>query len=40
MKRGVELKLRQYEEIRDYTKLTKTINDYMQEDTKINIVLF
>ncbi len=40
MKRGVEMKLRQYEEIRDFAKLTKTINDYMQEETKINIVLF
>lgn len=29
MKRGVEAKARQYEEIRDFQKLTKVINDYM-----------
>lgn len=40
MKRGVELSDRIYDEVKDYQLLTKVINDYMSEETKLNLVLF
>lgn len=40
MKRGVELHERIYDEVKDYNQLLKIINDYMSEETKLNLVLF
>lgn len=40
MKRGTELKQRVYEEVPDFVRLNKCMQDYMMEDTKLNLVLF
>jgi dynein heavy chain len=40
MKKGVEKKQRIYEESRDFAKLSKTIFDYMQDETNMNLILF
>ena len=40
MKRGIELELRTYEEVKDIQKMTKVIREYMMEETKLNLVLF
>ena len=40
MKRGLEPDQRVYEEIKEYSKLSKIISDYQDEETKLNMVLF
>lgn len=40
LKRGLEVEHRVYEEIKDIKALQKIINDYMMEETKLNLVLF
>ena len=40
MRRGVDLKDRIYDEVKDYNQLIKIIGDYMAEETKLNLVLF
>ena len=40
LKRGVELNDRIYNEVEDYNLLVKVITDYMNEETKLNLVLF
>ena len=39
-KRGIEIADRIYDEVRDYNQLIKVINEYMSEETKLNLVLF
>jgi dynein heavy chain len=40
MKKGIEKEHRQYEEVKDIKQLYKIINEYMLEETKMNLVLF
>ncbi|EGR30170.1 hypothetical protein IMG5_139330 [Ichthyophthirius multifiliis] len=40
LKKGLDREDRNYEEVKDFQKLTKIIEDYMLEDTKISLVLF
>jgi hypothetical protein len=40
MKRGIEIENRLYEIAFDFQKLTKSITDIMQQDSKLNLVLF
>jgi dynein heavy chain len=40
LRRGVELQDRIYDEVKDYNILLKIITDYMEEETKLNLVLF
>ena len=40
LKRGIELDKRVYEEVKDITRLVKVMREYMNEETKLNLVLF
>jgi dynein heavy chain len=39
-KKGAERKDMVYEEAKDINKVTKVINEYMQDETNLNLVLF
>ena len=40
MKIGLDKEFKRYENINDYDKLQKIIDTYMQDETKLNLVLF
>ncbi|KAL4466850.1 hypothetical protein ABPG74_010447 [Tetrahymena malaccensis] len=40
MKRNIEFEDRVYEEAKDFQRLTKIIEEYMNEDTKLQLILF
>lgn len=40
LKRGLEPSDKVYEEVKDFEKLKKIIDDYMNEDTKLSLILF
>lgn len=40
LRRGIDLSARTYEEASDPNRLTKVVRDYMNEETKMNLVLF
>lgn len=40
LKRGLDQEDKVYEEAKDFSKLTKIIEDYMNEETKLQLILF
>ena len=40
LKRGLDQEDKVYEEAKDFSKLTKIIDDYMNEETKLQLILF
>lgn len=40
LKRGLDQEDKVYEEAKDFIKLTKIIEDYMNEETKLQLILF
>lgn len=40
LKRGLDQEDKVYEEAKDFSRLTKIIDDYMNEETKLQLILF